>query len=126
MRARGTGLTLMGLSVLLVSTMSSTAQGQDADAARDLQQLQQQAHANLERQMRDEGYIPTRASALDQSLEQLLNGGHSIVSTEQTTAGHALTLRDQSGQKWVLCLLASRPSTDALRSNFESLCRALN
>lgn len=126
MPARRGRMTLSGLALLMIGSVSLAAQGQDADAAHDLQQLQMQAHANLERQMRDEGFVPTRVNALDQSLEELLNSGYGIVSTEQAPTGHTLTLRDSRNQKWVLCTLASRPSADVVQPSFESLCRALN
>ena len=125
MYARRASTRMIALAMLLATAASPAAHGQDA--VLQFQQLQDQANAALERQRRDEGYRPTRATALDQSLEQLLNSGYGIVATQQTpSGGHALTLRDRTGGKCVLCVLASRPSGNAQQTDFDSLCRALN
>jgi hypothetical protein len=125
MDKRSFGVRLFGTSLLLAGAASLPALAQTA-APPDLQQLQQQASAMQARQMRDQGFTPTRADTLNQSLEQLLNARYGIVSTQQAPAGQALTLRDPSGQKWVLCMLAPLPPQPGQPGNFASLCRSLN
>lgn len=87
-----------------------------------MSRLLEQGQTERAAQMTRQGFRPTQARALDQSLQDLLNAGYGIVSAQPMGTGQGFTLRDAGGRSWVFCVLAPRPSGE----DFASLCRALN
>lgn len=114
---------LVGMGIM---ANSPSSQAQVAAEMRQMQEAQREARTALEAQMQRQGFRPTRADVLEQSLEELLNAGWGIVSADQVTAGSSFLLRDTAGRRWTHCFLSPRPTDDGAGASFASPCRNLN
>ena len=70
----------------------------------------------------DLNWVETKFESLDQSLEQLLNDGYSVVSGQISTT---LMLQDEKQEKFVVCAVKGSPF-DGGGGPSESLCFSLN
>jgi hypothetical protein len=125
------------IAVFAFPVSPASGQGTDASAAipRPAPQIQvevteaerRQALADAAELKRQQGFRSTRAVALDQSLEDLLNAGWTITAAGQAPAGPTFALRDRDGRQWAYCILTpGQPGIGAQQQVPASQCRALN